>query len=91
LGRAIFTGSNYWLEIGVRNQRQARRLTHPDAAQALTPVPLTHHGQQREQSFGPAARRAIERPGFIRNLSGTYGNSVTFNSRATALPEMERV
>ena len=78
-GHGVFTGTNYWLEIGVETNG-ASPFTTLAPRQQLTPVPYAIFAESASNLLGsvPATQLTGTLPG--GSLSGTYGNAVTLNN-----------
>jgi trimeric autotransporter adhesin len=71
-GPGVFNGSNYWLEIGVRTNG-AGSFTTLAPRQELTPTPYAIFAGTASNFNGTVSSSQV---------SGTYGNPVTFNNGA---------
>ena len=70
----VFTGTNYWLEIGVRTNGNGA-FTTLSPRQAVTPTPYAIFAEG-------ASAAGISGTIPTANLTGTYGSAVTFNNAA---------
>ena len=70
----VFTGTNYWLEIGVRTNGNGA-FTTLSPRQAVTPTPYAIFAEG-------ASAAGISGTIPTANLTGTYGSAVTFNNVA---------
>ncbi len=78
-GPGIFTGSNYWLDVGVRTNG-AVNYTGLTPLQALTPAPYAIFANTASNLSGTLPAGQLNGTVSSANLSGTYGNAVTFNN-----------
>ena len=87
-GPGVFTGTNYWLEIGVESNGISS-FTTLAPRQQLTPTPYAIMANSASNLLGtlPTAQltgtfSASQLSGTVpsANISGTYGNAVTFNN-----------
>jgi trimeric autotransporter adhesin len=78
-GPGIFTGSNYWLLVGVRTNGGS---TYTDLSplQPLTPTPYAITANSASNLLGNLPATQLAGPVLSANLSGTYGNVVTLNN-----------
>jgi hypothetical protein len=67
----IFTGTNYWLEIGVRTNGSVAAYSTLSPRQAITPAPYAIMANTASNLLGTLA---------TGQLSGAYGNAVSFNN-----------
>ncbi len=67
----IFTGTNYWLEIGVRTNGSVAPYSTLSPRQAITPAPYAIMANTASNLLGTLA---------TGQLSGAYGNAVSFNN-----------
>ncbi|HEV2393664.1 MAG TPA: hypothetical protein VG146_15030 [Verrucomicrobiae bacterium] len=77
---AVFNGTSYWLEVGVRSNGVAS-FTTLTPRQELTPTPYAITSENLDGLL-PATQLSGTLPASA--LSGTYGNPVTFNSPANS-------
>lgn len=66
---AVFTGTNYWLSIGVRTNGSTNAFTRLEPLQALLPVPYAIFANTASNSLGTLASN---------QLAGTYSGAVSF-------------
>ena len=76
---AVFTGTNYWLEIGVRTNGTGL-FTALAPRQAITPAPYAVFASTASNVNGIISAAQISGAVASANLSGTYGNAVTLNN-----------
>jgi hypothetical protein len=76
---AGFTGTNYWLEIGVRTNGTGL-FTALAPRQAITPTPYAIFATTASNVNGTISAAQISGAVASANLSGTYGNVVTLNN-----------
>ncbi len=77
-GRNVFTGTNYWLQIGVRTNGDPNAFTALSPRQPLTPTPYAIFANTASNLSGtlPSAQLSGALPS--AQISGTYSGAVTF-------------
>jgi len=83
-GAAIFTGSNYWLEVDVKTNL-AGGYTVLIPLQSVTPTPYAVFANTASNVSGTVSAAQINGAMASANLSGTYGNAVTLNNGANQI------
>ncbi len=78
-GAGIYTGSNYWLQIGVRTNG-GNNFTILTPLQAITPAPYAVFASTANTLSGPLPAGQINGTVPPNSISGAYGNAVTFNN-----------
>ena len=81
-GSGVFTGTNYWLQIGVRTNGGTNSFTTLAPRQPLTPTPYAVFANTASNLSGtlPSAQLTGALPS--AQISGTYSGAVTFSNSA---------
>src|SRR5690348_15780561 len=82
-GTGIFTGSNYWLDVGVRTNGGGS-YTDLSPLQPITPTPYAIFANAASNLNGTLS--AAQLTGMVpsANLTGVYGSAVTFSNAANS-------
>jgi hypothetical protein len=83
-GSGIFTGSNYWLNIGVRTNGATNTFTALLPRQRLTPTPYAIFANTASNLAGSLMATQLSGTLPSAQISGTYSGPVTFNNNANS-------
>jgi photosystem II stability/assembly factor-like uncharacterized protein len=77
---AVFTGTNYWLEIGVRPNGDTNAFTALEPLQPLLPVPYAIFANSASNVTGTVSAAQLSGTLSSTQLSGTYTTPINFNN-----------
>ena len=83
-GTGIFTGVNYWLQIGVRVNGDTNAFTTLSPRQPLLPVPYAIFASAASNLLGSVATTQLNGTLPSAQISGTYSSAVTFSNSANS-------
>jgi hypothetical protein len=83
-GPGIFTGTNYWLEIGVRTNGNTGAFTTLAPRQPLTPTPYAVFANTASNLSGTLPSTQLSGALPSAQISGTYSGAVTFSNSANS-------
>jgi hypothetical protein len=81
-GASIFTGTNYWLEIGVRTNGSLSAFNTLTPRQPLTPTPYAIFAGASSNLLGVLPSTQLSGTVPSTQISGTYSSAVTFSNGA---------
>jgi hypothetical protein len=83
-GPGIFTGTNYWLQIGVRANGDTNAFTTLAPRQPLTPTPYAVFANTASNLSGTLPSTQLSGALPSAQISGTYSGAVTFSNSANS-------